>query len=324
MQPVTFQINLAPGDYRHSKYLLKYHLELFSDLVDEILLTYDVNPRKIISSTEVNEFDKQMLALVEELSEANKKIKFQRVDYSSDVVEKVTLSFFNRMIPQHDYRGAPIYPYLFGIYYAKNDYVFHIDSDMFFGGLSRTWLKEAQELMIQNPAILTTSPLPGPPHPEGILVKQREYKPYPNKAYAFIFDQMSTRVFLIDRRKINKKLRPVKPVVKERIFAYAGGFSSIDTLEVMITNCMKEHSYKRLDFLGNSPGLWSLHPNYRSQSFYRQIPDIIDRLKRMDIPEEQYGYYNISDNFIDWEDGIRNFKNNRLRNKIFKKFGIPS
>lgn len=324
MNPVTFQINTTAGDYRHSQYLLKHQIELFHDQVGEILITYDSNPKKKITSTEVGDYHNKMLRLIDDLKKYYHKINFQRVDYTPEAQKKVTLSFFNKLIPLHDFRGAPIYAYYYGIYQAKYDYVFHIDSDMFFGGLSKTWISEAIDIMNQDEKVLVVSPLPGPPHPEKLLLGQRDFRLLDANTHAYMFRQVSTRVFMINRKKIFKNLRPLKPVVKHRILAYLEGFSDIQTLEMMITAFMKEKGYYRIDFLGKGPGLWTLHPNYRSSDFYRQIPDIIERIKKMDIPSEQYGHYNLTDNFIDWGEGIENFKKNRLRNRLLKKIGLKT
>ena len=54
---------------------------------------------------------------------------------------------------------------------------------------------------------------------------------------------------------------------------------------------------------------------YRSEAFYRSIPDALRRLKVGDIPDDQLGRFNISDTFLDWGDAKALYNQGRLRNK---------
>jgi len=320
MNKVTLQINIAPGDYRHCIHLLEHQFSIFNDQVTEILLTYDSRPRKIQNLDVYEENKKKFSELFKKL-EKKYSFKVQEIDYSTGRINEVYTKYFNRPMPTHDYRGAPVYGYLFGIEEAMNDLVIHIDSDMFFGGLSHTWVSEAVELLKSDPKILTVSPLPGPPHPDNTLVDQPDYFRYGENG-AFGFNSMSTRIFMIDKTRLYGGLKFHKPAWQNRIFSAMEGFSSLEALEILISNFMRKENLIRVDFKGKEPGLWSVHPTYRSEEFYQRIPEMIDRLARNDVPEDQLGYYNFSMSFIDWTEALENFEKNRLRNKMLRKFKL--
>lgn len=320
INPVTLQINVAPGDYRHCQYLLRKQLELFSQQVSEILITYDSKPRKI-QNIDIHEKNKMLFdALFTTLKRDFPSLRVHEIDYSPETTINTYSKYFGKSIPTHDYRGAPVYGYIYGIEEAKEDFVVHIDSDMFFGGLSQTWVTEALELMKSNENVLVTGPLPGPPHPEKKLVGQSRYFAFKPGDYHFGFYSMSTRIFMLNKKRLYGMLKPHKPAFQQRVFGMMEGFDSLEALEIIISNFMKSKKLIRVDFKGKQPGLWSIHPTYRSEEFYNRIPEMIERVINNDVPEEQLGYYNFSMNFIDWSEALKNFEKNRLRNKVLRKF----
>ena len=142
--------------------------------------------------------------------------------------------------------------------------------------------------------------------------------------YGFQFTSMSTRIFLMDRRRIHQKLGRFRPKFKHQLFSKVMGFNNAETLEITISKHMRSENLLRLDFRGASPGMWSIHPVYRSKEFYSRIPEMIDRVLKNDIPEDQPGDYNFSMSFIDWSEALDNFKTNRLRNKLLSRFSFRS
>jgi hypothetical protein len=79
------------------------------------------------------------------------------------------LFFGSNIIPDKAWDGRPFYPYFYGLFVAKADYIMHMDGDMMFGGGSQTWISEAIDLLKARPDILFSGPLPGPPHPAGYM-----------------------------------------------------------------------------------------------------------------------------------------------------------
>ena len=97
----------------------------------------------------------------------------REVDYSAAVAANISDLFFGgQPVPAKDCKGGPFYSYFFGLYAAKHPYIFHVDSDMMYGGGSSYWLAEAVQLLRERTNVLICSPLPGPPTANGDLKSQ--------------------------------------------------------------------------------------------------------------------------------------------------------
>jgi len=123
---------------------------------------------------------------------------------------------------------------------------------------------------------------------------------------------MSTRIFFTDKSKFEtNKLVISKPGIRNQIKAVVQGNSNADLPEHLISTFITAHRLKRVDFLGNDGGLWSLHPPYRTDEFYRDLPVLIKRINGSDLPENQMGFYDIIDEVCDWAPARERIKNNR-------------
>ena len=258
-----------------------------------------------------------MNALLAEQSSKNTKVRIVTVDYSQEIVNQVGDFFFGcDFVPKKDYRGGPFYAYFYGLFNCRNDYVLHLDSDMFLGGRSPSWLNEAVKLLSSNKCLLTCSPLPGPPHPQDLIVGQptavRVAGPY-----KFMFNDMSTRIFFINKDIFNfQKLTLRHPRWGKRFKALLQGNDSYDLPERLISSFMRSKGLGRVDFLGEGKGMWSLHPPYRTLSFYSLIPAILEKIKCEDLPSSQYGFYDIVDELCDWREAREKIKSNSWWKKI--------
>lgn len=308
---VSLQINLAPSDYQHAKYLLPHQLAILQHQVDEILLIVDTSPSQGRFGTGWHENKTNLYDFLTKEILSAYPVKIIPVDYGYDQQKQIGKFFFGRnRVPKKDFRGGPFYAYFFGLFKAQYPLVFHLDSDMFLGGGSQTWIKEAVELYQNNPDVLTLSPLPGPPHPEEKLVGQQNYKHIGH--YQFEFKGMSTRIFLIDKDRLAKeRLQLAKPRLKSQLKAMIEGNSNADLPEHLISNFMQRHQLKRIDFLGEGKGLWSLHPPFRNPQFYEQLPSLIRDVEENRLPAAQNGFYDVIDEVCDWEYNRQILKNNR-------------
>ncbi len=308
---VSLQINLAPGDYRHAKYILPHQLNILAGQVDEIVLTVDTKPSKGRFAEGWNEYKELLNSFLLDEIQKHYKVKIVPVDYSVQARSKVAEFFFGTNdMPLKDFRGGPFYAYFFGLYSAKNNLVFHLDSDMFLGGGSKTWIKETVDFLKSDADILIMSPLPGPPHPGDILKDQQIiHKIAP---YTWELSGMSTRIFFINKSRFEtNKLTISKPGIRNQIKAAVQGNSNADLPEHLISSFIINHHLKRVDFLGSDAGLWSLHPPYRTDGFYRELPVLINRINENDLPENQLGFYDIIDEVCDWSSARDKIKNNR-------------
>jgi hypothetical protein len=302
---VTFQVNLAPADFPHARHTLPHQLRQWSSQVDEFLLTTDLHRVKHGHFGEGwDERRAPLAALIAECAAEFPNIRALDVDYSAAASRRVSDTFFRgRPVPAKDLRGAPIYPYYFGLEAAKHDVVMHIDSDMMFGGGSQTWVEEALDLFAADPNVLTCSPLAGPPTHNGTLPGQPTATTYPALPTAFRFHWFSTRIFALSKRRFAERIggvEPRRPELRGAIRAMLQGNPMADLAENVLSDAMVAAGMYRVDFLGSADGMWSLHPPYRSAAFYEQLPELIARIESGDVPEAQRGYYDINDALFDW------------------------
>jgi hypothetical protein len=307
MTGVTLQINLAPFDFRHAKDLLPHQIGTFDDGIDEIILTYDVGRGKR-RTPQWASAHAAMGRIMEDLASKDARVLIRPVEYDDASRRQVSSYFCARGdLPLYDFRGAPFYQYFHGLHAARNDVVLHMDSDMFFGGGGRGWIKEAVAILESDPTVLTVSPHPGPPHPDGKLRDQAS-EPYRAMPRTFVFKTVSTRVFLMDRRSLRKAIVVRLPSVLAIGWALYNHFPPKETAECCISEAMRRAGRMRVDSLGSGGGVWSLHPLRRSEPFYAGIQGIIARVKAMDVPEDQLGRYNFTESFFDWGKKIKSYK----------------
>lgn len=300
---VTLQINVAPTDLRHMDDILAHELRQLGDQVSEILLVMDVNKNPLVDPGVWERGKVALRELAEKWREHYPHLRMIDVDTSPEVAKQVADVFSGgRPIPEKDWRGAPIYAYFYALWAAQHDYIFHMDSDMLYGGGSQTWVAEAVELLQSRPDVLTCSPLPGPPTADGNLTAQTLPRE-PLDTLAFRAQQMSTRVCVLDRARFRDKVGGIEIVAPSRHqvwLARFDGFPPYERAEIMLSTALEKSGLIRIDFLGHGAGLWSVHPPYRSELFYERLPSLIARIEAGDVTEAQRGNYDVDDSMIDW------------------------
>jgi hypothetical protein len=305
---VTLQINVAPPDAPHAVHLVPHQLRTWADHVDEIVFTLDtVRPTAGRFAAGWDERAPELGALLGRLTDQYPHARIGAVDPSPAAVRAVAQGFFGReAIPMKDSRGGPLYSYMYGLHDARHDLVLHCDSDMLFGGGGRAWLAEATALLEADPDVLVVDPLPGPPREDGRLFEQPDATPVPGQAHTYRFTQMSTRVFLMDRARLRERVAPIPLapplLIRSRLKAMLKGNPLVAMPEQFLTTAMRQHNLTRVDQLGSEPGMWSLHPAYRSPAFYEALPEIIRRVETGDVPQAQRGHYDIVDALFDFSE----------------------
>jgi hypothetical protein len=315
MPAVTLQINLTPSDLPHAEHILPHQLRQWAGQVSEVLFVIETSKGRGPRFEGWTERIPGLHRLIEECSAKYPHVACVDVDYSASAADELASALFaGHRVPRRAWDGTAVYPYFFGLHAAKHNYVFHIDSDMMFGGGSQTWVAEAVRLLRRQPDVLACNPLPGPPTADGRLTSQR-LVPEPSEPGAFRSRTLSTRLFLMDRDRAYSRVGAVRLTQppRRRIWqAIAEGRPPYDLAEQMLSRAMAEHGLLRIDFLGAAPGMWSLHPPYRSKLFYDSLPRLIQQVETGDIPEAQRGAYDINDSFIDWSSAQRS-RSSRLR-----------
>lgn len=298
---VTLQINLAPPDAPHARHILPHQLRQLAGQVDEILLLLDLDRSRGRFGESWDEGLPQIRQLMTSMRDTYGHVRGLTVDYAPSVRQAVSVRFFGgQLLPAKDWRGGPFYAYFFGLHEATHDFILHLDSDIMLGGGSTTWVDEAVCLLTERPDVLVVGPLPGPPTADGRIRPQREV-PEPLSSPAFRFTDLSTRVFLLDRQRFLSTVRQLtlsRAAPHRAKHALTRGHPPYDLPEDIWSRAMQEHSLWRIDFLGRHPGLWSLHPLTRPEVFYKQLPDLIQRIESNDIPEGQRGDYDLNDSMV--------------------------
>lgn len=299
--PVTLQISLAPTDLPTAVHTVPHQLRQWGDQVDEILLTVDLHRSRGKFAEGWEERLPGLRKLIEDCCIDYSHARSVDVDYGPVARKAVASTFFGgRPVPLKDYRGAPFYSYLFSIHSATNDRVFHLDSDMLFGGGSKSWVSEAVEVLDRRPDVLACNPLPGPPTADGTLRSQVLERDSMGSA-CFRAPALSTRLFLMDLGRL-PVLEAARVTGRPAWHARIEGNQTYNTLENMISQSMAGRGLVRVDFLGGPPGMWAVHPPWRSATFYRRLPDLIQEIERGRIPEEQRGRHEVEDCMVDWTD----------------------
>ncbi len=232
------------------------------------------------------------------------------VDYSEGMRRDVARYFFDvDAIPIKAWDGGPFYSYFFGLYVANAQYVMHFDGDMLFGGGGTAWMQEAIACMEQRTDVLVTAPFPGPPRADGEVIGHqpqggfhhaRERMPF----LAYRHMHVSTRAFMIDLNRFKSvlgKFPSIRPSAAQRLKArLLGNPPDAREAEVVMSETMQRSGLYRVDLVGSAPGVWSLHPPYRCDEFYRRLPELVRAVESGGVPDGQRGHYDVNDSMVDW------------------------
>jgi hypothetical protein len=304
------QISTYPMDVRHAEHLLPHQIRVWAPMVDSIVVTIDTHQSRSgrYRGSNFNESLERLRRIVSEAARSCPQLRVTDVDYSESTRRDVARYFFGvDSIPIKAWDGGPFYSYFFGLYAAEARYIMHFDGDMMFGGGSRTWMQDAIACMQQRPDVLVTAPFPGPPRADGkVYGHLQDSSPEALANLAYRHMDVSTRAFMIDLSRFKSKLGAfpsLRPKPAQRLKAkLLGNPPDAREAEVVLSKTLQSTGLYRIDLLGNPPGLWSLHPPFRSEQFYRELPKLIRAVEAGDIPEGQRGHYDLNDSMIDWSE----------------------
>ena len=255
----------------------------------------------------------QLFELCEQLKVSNVIDEVKEVDYSSKLRQKIIRKHLGKSAWEtHDYRGAPVYPYLYAYEAADSDYFLHFDSDMLFHqDDGENWVNEGIRILRENRDVLSVTQLPGPPTDDGEL-KQRGVPYKLDERGFYSFKEFTSRRFLFNRNRFDSIL-PLDPVYTHNswkrkllsniakrspipLWKYLLKKSAMQRWEYLISLKLQSSRFIRADT--SSPAAWTLHPLVRGHEFIEELPNIIDRIEKGDFPEEQKGDYDL--NFKAW------------------------
>ncbi|MEX2641098.1 MAG: hypothetical protein WD266_10450 [Balneolales bacterium] len=288
--------------------MVSHQIRILGNQVQEILIVADIQAGK-------GRFHFQDEAIVNfkkvlEKIQRQWKVRIEFVDYSPNAQTRVAGNLWNKnKLPVKDYRGGPFYSYFYGIEACACDYVLHLDSDMILGGGLQSWCSDAINVYEQDDRIASILPLSGPPPrrpgiPDQFRENSLDYKKLP---HSYRSNKFTTRVFLIAKERFIRILRDIsldKPDMFRYMLGKWQGNPSVQAPEQLLGKYCQDNKYYRLDYLGNGPGLWTLHPPFRSELFYEKLAGILTSVEAGNIPEVQRGFYDINDGFFDWSESV--------------------
>lgn len=311
--PVTLNVTLTPGDWRHAEHVLPHQLRQWAGQVDEVQLVLN-DPSTAPGGGAPDAGQRRKIETVlEEASSAWPHVHVREVDYSPAARAETADCFYGgQPVPLQNHDGGPFYSYWYGWCAARHDLILHTDSDMLFGGGSQTWVAEALTVLAGGADLMAVSPLPGPPTRDGELppVIRAQHARWggepvrePHSSLAYRLHGVSTRLWLFDRVDLVRRLGPMpldRPPLRSRARARLEGNPPFQLPEQVLTALMNRRGLRRVDLLGSDPGMWSLHPALRSEEFYAELPRIVARVETGDVPEAQRGDYDVNDSLVDW------------------------
>ncbi len=311
-QGLVAQISTYPMDLPHVEHLLPHQIKALADMVDRIVITIDTHQSRS-GRYRGTRFAERLDELRRVLTVAQRtcpKLHIFDVDYSEPARRAVAQYFFGTdTVPIKAWDGGPFYSYFFGLFIADAQYVMHLDGDILFGGGSLTWMNEAIEIMQRHRDVLVMAPFPGPPRADGQVFGHQNSRPLhaadgTQIAAALRHDDVSTRIFMIDLNRFKTDIGTLpllQPTFTQRVKSRLLG-NSPEALEaeVLLSKTLQNAKFGRIDYLGSAPGLWTLHPPYRSEEFYRRLPDLVSMVESGAVPEGQRGHYDVNDSMVDW------------------------
>jgi hypothetical protein len=315
--PVTLHISLTPRDLAYARAILPHQLRRVGSAVEEVVLTIDTLGRAPAEAgAEFAELDR----LARGCAAVAPQFVVQVADYSPE--RRLELSrrlFAQGLIPRLAYRGA-FHAYFDGWLAGSQPFLFHLDSDLLIGGEPAAWIPEAMTLLRSDKTIFTCTPLAGPPRAD--LSIGQPSRPERARRGAHAFDGFSTRIFFIERERLaapQPPLRLQRAAWRTQVRGWIEGTSPYALPEDILSAHMRRAGLRRVDFLGEDPGCWSLHPPYRNPAFFHQLDEIVRRVERNDFPDAQRGDYDLNDSVVDWSDARAAVARNRWWRRYGKK-----
>jgi hypothetical protein len=316
----SLEITLAPPDLRHAKHVLPHQLRTWSGQVDEVVCVIDLLPVAGRPNPSWQSDGERLVELVDDCCTRVPHARRAVVDYGPEAARAVgDYFFFGSPVPAKTYRAGPFYAYFWGLHEAANDYVLHLDSDVMFGGGSQTWVNEAMQQLTARSDLLVCQPLPGPPKSAG-SIEAAGAEPEAGAIPAFRFRTITTRYFLLDRSRFRDRIgglrsRSHAPVftrvrfrewlrhlgelpMRDRLRPLTLATPRVDLPERLLGEAMVAAGMYRLDYLGRPPGMWTLHPRERTETYYELLPQLVDRIERGDVTEEQLGQYDLDPSML--------------------------
>jgi len=276
---VSFTVNTCVTDVPFLEKTLRHVFRSLDFAFSERLIAYDPgNPMGKYDSRRRGD-PAALLKIFERLQTDGLIDRVDTIPWDEASQAAVLKKYFGRDdIALKDFSGAPIYQYLYALDQCTGEYVFHMDSDMLFHTTpGESWIEQGIEVMRREPRVVFTTCRGGPPQARNRLERllKRPLGRQPAKGWAKA-DSLSTRYFLMDRRRFLDKLLPI---VQAR---------PTEPLEDSLTHTLKLRGLERWTTTGTEN--WSIHPWKHDDNYIAHLDDLIWAVEQGVYPFVRTGY----------------------------------
>ena len=246
----------------------------------------------------------KILSILNQIKEKN----FFEIEVFTPIQKKVLeiskFHFGKSYKETHCFRGYPVHGSIRQFHNHDSDYILHLDSDMlFFEDKGFSWIEAGIDIMEKHEDILCVLPRGGHPSLNGSLNQGSTQYQLDKKRGVFLFKNFTSRHYLVNRRRF-LNLLPMEPLwlswrepIKSKFF----GNGKMLCWESIVEKALHKSKFWRADLMTDKA--WSIHPGVRCEKFTNLIPEIVNRIKIGEYPQQQAGYFDLLlnswENFID-------------------------
>lgn len=297
---VTLQINLSPGDVQYARRTVPAIVNAHKDINYKILIVDCCKPQKTKLVNPELRFPEPVFSnRVEEVVKIAEEFKlqglFDEVYYlkpGDPLYLYLSKKYLNNLYSTtHGAGGTAQMAYWAAIELPKTRYVIHFDGDMlFYQSAGYKWWEEAVGHMKHDLEILFAIPRHAPPTTKtGDMPTYREGMQLTSHKDYWLQTWFSTRLFLVDRERLEKYLPLVKGKLKFELYLrkYLKRAFPLDPEIILFRTVGLCGSGKRL--ILKSENAWSLHPHSKPKEFVDALPIMISYVNNGIIPEAQKG-----------------------------------
>ncbi len=276
---VSFTVNTCVTDVPFLEKTLRHVFRSLDFPFTERLIAYDPgNPMGKYDSRRRGD-PGELLAIFDRLLADRLIDRVDTIPWGEESQAAILKKYFGRDdIALKDFSGAPIYQYLYALDQCTGDYVFHMDSDMLFHSTpGESWIAQGIELMRREPRVAFTTCRGGPPQARNWLERWLGRPLGRKPAQGWVkADNLSTRYFLMDRRRFNEALLPI-------LQSRPG-----EPLEDSISHTMRLRGLERWTTTGTES--WSIHPWKHDDNYIAHLDDLIWAVEQGVYPFVRTGY----------------------------------
>lgn len=276
---VSFTVNTCITDVPFLEKTLRHVFRSLKFPFSERLIAYDPGNPMGKYDTRRRGDPNELLAILDRLLSEHLIDRVDTIPWDEKSQAAILKKYFGHDdIALKDFSGAPIYQYLYALDQCECDYIFHMDSDMLFHCKpGESWIAEGIELMRREPQVVFTTCRGGPPQARNWLERRlgRPFGPKPSQGWAKA-DNVSTRYFLMDRRRFHDALLPI---VQSR---------PTEPLEDSLSHTLRLRGLERWTTTGTET--WSIHPWKHDDNYIANLDELIWAVEQGVYPFVRTGY----------------------------------